>query len=1235
MKKNISNYVPMAFLMLLFWATASYAQTHVFPYQIGDSVRVNPDSSYYMTGEKISPWVYQVNHAIKQIDSEYHPEGVLLYGIESWVYQTAILPADYVKKEALIATQTAPVAADKEVTSTQQTQAAPTAQPAEEEKETVEQPMTTVAESTSVVEEEPVKEEVVEQPVAVVAPKKEEPKKIVSAPASTSSEAVSIMGTVVEQATGFPIIGANIIQKGTSNGTITDFDGNFVLSVPNGTILEISYIGYKTIEVAAADGMQVSLGEDTELLEEVVVVGYGVVKKNDATGSVTAIKPDNMNKGLQTNAQDMIQGKIAGVNITTDGGSPGGGAAIRIRGGSSLNASNDPLIVIDGLAMDNNGIQGVSNPLSLVNPADIETFTVLKDASATAIYGSRASNGVILITTKKGKSGQKLKVSYDANVSFGSVLKHLDVFTGDELRAYATAAGQSAQANAYLMNDNVDWFNLIYRTAVSTDHNISLMGGLKNKVVDMPYRASIGYTLNNGAVKGSQMQRVTASINLNPSFLDDHLTFNINAKGMYIYNQYEPGISGAYLDKDPTQPIYSDSNLTNVYGEQILAGVTNGKNYYLTKEELDTYWDGFFQPLGTSANDKGPYDDPNWMYSLKSSSNPLAQLKHQSSTSNAGQFVGNLEATYKVHGFEDLSLNAHLGADYSFGKSTQVNSMYGTANHYTGWDGGQQKMKYNLQFNCYAQYAHDWEEAQQHFDIMAGYEWQHFYNEYNSWGNGWYPLTYEGKTGVPGGEAYANKSTGMGENYLVSFFGRANYIGWNQLMLTATLRADGSSRFAPEHRWGIFPSVALGWKIKETFLKDVNAIDDLKLRLGYGITGQQDGIGDYSYMPTYSQTNGHTSYYPVGGENYATEDFETNILDKVIDSEGNVLYISDRPNAYNLKLTWEKTTTYNAGIDFAFLNNRISGSVDYYFRNTTDLLNNVTVAMGTNFRKRVMSNIGSLQNQGVEFAINAVALDYGKKFKWELGYNVTWNENKITKINGEETMIDGGGKAGDGFGHSIQKFAVGYATNTFYLYEAKKGTRDDGSHYWYIIDQQGDGKINEQDKVLKHSPVAPITMGFQTKFQFYNFDLGMSFRANIGNYVFNNVVASRLGTVPIGELARDGYYKNLLVDVFNTYYVDGYNRTIYNAEGTFMVSLADPTLTDRFLENASFLRCDNITLGYSFSKKKISGRAYCTISNPFVITGYSGLDPEVGLGGVDNSIYPRSMTTVLGINLQF
>ena len=1046
---------------------------------------------------------------------------------------------------------------------------------------------------------------------------------------------LTVQGTVIDQANGEPIIGASILEVGTTNGTITDFDGNFTLNVQPGAKLSISYMGYKTQELAAAPTMRVNMGEDTEVLDEVVVVGYGVVKKNDATGSVTAIKPDEMNKGLQTNAQDMIQGKIAGVNVSTDGGTPGGGATIRIRGGSSLNASNDPLIVIDGLAMDNNGILGVSNPLSLVNPNDIETFTVLKDASATAIYGSRASNGVILITTKKGKAGQKMKVTYDGNVSFGTVVKHLGVLNGDELRAYATASGQSTQANQYLMNDDVDWFKQIYRTAISTDHNISLTGGFKNKNVDMPYRASVGYTLNNGAVKGSQMQRVTAALNLNPSFLDNHLSFNINAKGMYIYNEYEPGIAGAYLDKDPTQPIYSTGDLTNIDGNLILAGSANEKDYYVTKEELDTHWDGFFQPLGISDNAHGPYEDTTWMYSLKSQANPLAMLKHQSNTSHAGQFVGNMEANYKIHGFEDLVLHANFGADYSFAKKTNKNSLYGTANHYTGWDGWEKKMKYNLQFNCFAQYGHDWEEAHQHFDIMAGYEWQHFYNEYNSEGNGMYPLTYLDVTKA-GQPAYASKSTGKGENYLVSFFGRLNWIGWNQIMVTATVRGDGSSRFSKNHRWGVFPSVAVGWKIKESFMKDVHWLNDLKLRLGYGITGQQEGIGDYSYMPSYAQTKGHTSYYPVGGTNYATENNDANIVEAVTDINGDTLYISDRPNGYNPNLTWEKTTTYNAGLDFAFLNNRISGSIDYYYRKTTDLLNNVNVAMGTNFRKRVMSNVGSLRNQGVEFAINAVILDYGKKFKWDLGYNVTWNENRITKINGEETMIEGSGYAGVGLaGKSITKYAVDKPTNVFYLYEAQKCTREDGSQYWTIVDQNNDGSINEQDKVFKHSPVAPVTMGFQMKFQFYNFDLGMSFRANIGNYVFNNVIATRLQNVPAGNLTRDNYYKNLPIDVFDTYYVDGYNTKIYKADGSAELKDADYDITDRFLENASFLRCDNITLGYSFTKNKVSGRAFCTVSNPFVITKYSGLDPEIGLGGVDNSIYPRSMTTVLGINLQF
>lgn len=1062
----------------------------------------------------------------------------------------------------------------------------------------------------------------------------------------TAFAQTTVQGTVIDAANGEPIIGASILEIGTTNGTITDFDGNFNLTVQPGARLAISYMGYKTQELAAQPVMSVKLGEDSELLDEVVVVGYGVVKKNDATGSVTAIKPDEMNKGLVTNAQDMLQGKIAGVNIATNGGSPGAGATIRIRGGSSLTASNDPLIVIDGLAIDNNTMPGMSNALSLVNPSDIESFTVLKDASATAIYGSRASNGVILITTKKGKAGQKMRVTYDGNVSFGTVLSHLDVMTGDELRAYAMSAGRPASANGYLMNYNVDWFNQTYQTAVSTDHNISLSGGLKNNIVDMPYRASVGYTLQNGAVKGSQMQRVTASVNLNPSFLDNHLIFNFNAKGMYIHNRWQPDISGSYLSQDPTQAIYSTDDLTNIYGDLIVVpGSTTSNTYYITKDELDAHWGGYYQPLGTDQTVYGPYDDPYWIFNIRGGSNPMGRLTQQWSGSDAGQFLGNLEATYKVHGFEDLILHANFGADYTYSEQKYNNTMIGSSDHYTGRHGIEQKMKYNLQFNCYAQYAHDWEQAQQHFDIMAGYEWQHFYNDYSSRGNGMWPLTYKGTNGVPGEPANPYITLGRGENYLVSFFGRLNWTGWNQVMLTATLRGDGSSRFPRDKRWGVFPSVALGWKIKESFLKDVNWINDLKLRLGYGITGQQEGIGDFEYMPVYSEVVGHVTYYPVGGENnYATENHDAETVDKVTDGQY-TLYAQNRPQGYNTELTWEKTTTYNVGIDYAFLNNRISGAIDYYFRNTTDLLSNKLVPQGSNFQAKIRSNVGSLQNQGVEFAINAVILDYGKRFKWDLGYNVTWNQNKITKIDGDQDMIAGHGTAGEGLGgKSITKYAVGYPSDVFYLYEARKGVKEDGSTYWYVVDQQkegeeGYGEIDERDMVFKNcSPVAPVTMGLQMKFQFYGFDLGMSFRANIGNYIFNNVVASRLANVTVDQLSSNKYFSNLPTAVLETYYVDGYKNYIYDPTGTTKVQGAY-SITDRFLENASFFRCDNITLGYSFTKGKVSGRAYCTVSNPFVITKYSGLDPEIEIygdnAGVDNSIYPRSMTTVLGINLQF
>ena len=1039
----------------------------------------------------------------------------------------------------------------------------------------------------------------------------------------------TVQGTVIDAANGEPIIGASILEIGTTNGTITDFDGNFELTVQPGAKLAISYMGYKTQELAAAPAMAVQMSEDAEILDEVVVVGYGVVKKNDATGSVTAIKPDEMNKGLTTTATDMISGKIAGVQVTNGGGTPGGGATIRIRGGSSLNASNDPLIVIDGLAMDNGGIPGAASGLSMVNPSDIETFTVLKDASATAIYGSRASNGVIIITTKKGQAGQKMRVTYDGNVSFGTLTNRLETLNGDQTRAYAMALGYSKDEMKYLGTENTNWQDQVYRTAVSTDHNISLMGGFKDKNVDMPYRASVGYTLNNGIIKTSQMQRVTASLNLSPSFLDKHLTFNLNAKGMYIYNSYEPGVVGASLSMDPTQPVkVGEEGARGIYGDMLLS-YEDAKNF-----------GGYFQPTS-----EGAYSDPNWPLKPKDNTtmNPVSALNQQSSIANSGAFVGNIEADYKIHGFEDLRLHANFGADYSYGKQTSENLPTGASNHYYGWNGYEIKHKYNLQFNCYAQYYKDFNENQ-HFDAMVGYEWQHFYNDYFSKGNGLYQQTCtklddKGKP-LAGTQFNYQTNESKTESYLVSFFGRLNYIGWNQLMATFTFRADGSSRFAPENRWGYFPSAALGWKIKETLMKDIHWISDFKLRLGYGITGQQEGIGDYPYLARYTKTINYAAYYPVGGENYANEDKDANILNPengqyVVDVNGNVLYYSYRPEGYNKKLTWEKTTTYNAGLDFSFLNNRISGTFDYYYRRTDDLLNSVRVAAGTNFSNYIMSNVGALSNQGVEFALNAVILDYGRRFKWDIGYNVTWNENKIIRLNnGEDEAPVKTGGISSGMGNTIQQHAKGHAASSFYVYEAKSATREDGSKYWYVVDRDGNGKIDENDKYYYHSPAAPVSMGFQMKFQFYDFDLGMSFRANIGNYVYNDVKATNLQNVTRDNFNKNNYMAGLLTQCFTTYYEDNMRSDELFADELGKTKFAEWYATDYFVENGSFLRCDNITLGYSFKRPKISGRAYCTVSNPFVISKYSGLDPEV-FGGIDNNLYPRSMTTVIGINLQF
>ena len=967
---------------------------------------------------------------------------------------------------------------------------------------------------------------------------------------------------IVKDTTGEPVIGANVLVKGTTNGTITDFDGNFQLSANKGDIIVISFIGFTAQELpATAELMNVVLKDDSEMLSEVVVIGYGVAKKNDLTGSVTAMKPDEMNKGLVTNAQDMMQGKIAGVNVTSASGTPGAGAQIRIRGGSSLNASNDPLIVIDGLAMDNSGVQGLSNPLSMVNPNDIETFTVLKDASATAIYGSRGSNGVIIITTKKGKSGSKPTINYSGNVSVSTKKKTIDVMDGDEFRQFVTNMyGEGSAAVNTLGKANTDWQSEIYRAAVSTDHNVTLSGGLKN----MPYRATVGYTNQQGILKTSKFERLTASLNLSPSLLEDHLKINLNAKGMIAKTRYaNTSAVNAAVWMDPTQDIYDSRDEYKNFG-------------------------GYFQWTSNGA----ALNDPNWplTYNTLATKNPVALLDQQDDNATSKTFIGNAEFDYKVHGFEDLRLHMNLGADYSTGKQTTIISPYSSTNHYYGYDGWTETDKYNLLFTAYAQYMKDFNEAH-HFDIMGGYEWQHFHREGMSNGWGYYQSTHNEKPGQKT-EHNANNNPWATENYLVSFFGRANYSLLDRYMLTATVRYDGSSRF--KDHWALFPSFAFGWRIKEeAFLKDVDTLSDLKLRLGYGQTGQQEGIGDYNYFASYNVNTAVDSFYPLIGNGQL-----------------------NRPNAYNNNLTWETTTTYNAGLDFGFWNGRLTGNIDWYYRETTDLLNTVSVAAGSNFRNQVMSNIGSLKNTGIEASLNWKAIS-NNDWLWDLGVNFTYNQNEITELVDGDYQLTGG--ISSGTGNMCQAHAVGHPAGSFYVYQQvydNNGMPIEGA----VVDRNGDGTITTADKYLYKSPSAPWTAGFTSKLMYKNWDFSFSLRASFDNYVFNDLEAGSSNISSSQVLAQSGYLsnrpKNVLGKAWQTY---------------------DWVLSDYFVQNGSFLKCDNITLGYTFDQlfgAKIGGRVYATASNVFTITNYKGIDPEVA-GGIDNSLYPRPFTALVGLSLNF
>ena len=739
----------------------------------------------------------------------------------------------------------------------------------------------------------------------------------------------------VADPTGEPIIGANIIVIGTTTGTITDYDGNFTLKVADKkAVLRIGYIGYKEVELpVSANLLQIVLKEDTELLDEVVVIGYGTVKKSEATGSVTAIKPDEFNKGMQTTAQDALVGKMSGVNVVAGSGAPGSSATIRIRSGASLSASNDPLIVIDGVPVDNSTIEGGGNVIGAINPNDIETFTILKDASATAIYGSRASNGVIVITTKKGTSS-KPQVNYSLNLAMSTTAKRLEVLDAEEFKEFVpTVTG--VPSNPSFGTASTDWQDEIYRNAFSQEHNLSVSGKIKETT---PFRASIGYTNQAGIIRNNDYQRVTFNGGISPKFFDKHLSIDLNLKMSYESNdKVDDSVVGNALRYDPTRPVKTGSST---------ASTDPGLGYFI--------WMNGNSPMAIQTD------------------NPVAQLELQKDNTAILRSIGNANINYQVHGFEDLQFTLNMGYDILSSKEDKdvpnLAGMMYTSNMKDGtglaYDGKQEKKNTLLDF--YGTYTPDLGEKHS-FNFMGGYGWQHFWRKYNT------------TTLSPEGEELFSPTHYETEYYLLSLYGRLNYTFNNRYMITATLRADASSRFAANNRWGYFPSVALGWKIsEEDFFKEQDVMTDLKLRLSYGQTGQQDILNDYPYMTTFNVSYPESSYL-----------------------FGDTWYRTYRPNGYDQVINWETTTTYNAGLAFGFLNNRIYGSFDYYQRHTKDLLNTINVIAGTNYAPVLTTNIGAMDNKGAEFSINFVPVST-KDWNWTVGFNYTWNDSEITKLN----MID-------------------------------------------------------------------------------------------------------------------------------------------------------------------------------------------------------------------------------------
>ncbi len=962
--------------------------------------------------------------------------------------------------------------------------------------------------------------------------------------AQAQSGPIKVTGKIIDESKE-PMIGVTVIVKGSQIGAVTDLDGNFSLNVPaTAKEIQVSYIGFKTmiLPIPVSHIISIQMVPDSKELNDVVVIGYGTQRRSDLTGAVSTVSSKDFNGGMINSPEQLINGKVSGVEIVNGGGSPTDGSTIRIRGGASLNASNDPLIVIDGVPLEVSGsIAGSGNFLSLINPNDIASMTVLKDASSTAIYGSRASNGVILITTKKGTAG-KPRINFSTTNSLQVRTKTADMLSYNEFLNVINTEGSDAQ-KALLGNVDTNWNNKIYQKALGTENNFSISGKAAHF---MPYRVSLGYYNQDGILKTDNAERYTANTNLSPSFFNNDLKLTLSLKGSVNNNHFadQNAIWGG-ATYNPTLPVYSGNNDFGGYTEAIDATGT---------------------PVTNAVR------------------NPLGLLKQTTSKGNVKRVIGNFDVDYKLHFFPDLKVHATLGYDYAEGKSSNYVPA-AAASYYTSggadYNYGKQRLTNKL-FTTYLTYNKYLEDLKSSIEITAGYDFQKWMNKQDAY------VLYNAS-----GVAQSTTAATDQRHALLSYYGRINYSFDSKYLLTATMRRDGSSRFSSANRWGTFPSLALGWRVtQESFLKDNPILSNLKLRLSYGVTGQQDGIGNYGYIPVYTQSQEGAEY-----------------------QFGNTYYRTYRPEAYVSNLKWETTTSYNVGVDFGFLKDRITGSFDYYTRKTKDLLATVPSPAGANFNKQITTNVGNVNSHGFEVSLNATPIK-AKDYSWDVSFNASYQKMKVTNL----SLVKGASATNILVGNGIDSYQMmvlteGYEPYMYYVYHQlydKNGKPIEGAY----ADLNHDGVINSSDLYRYHSRTPDWILGFSTSFNYKKWTLGASFRAELGNYLYNGMA---MNTGAFGTVSYNAYQLN---NMSRSYLKTGFNSRQY--------------LSDYYVENASFLKMDNLSLSYDFGKisKWCSLHASAMVQNVFTITKYSGVDPEV-YDGIDMSFYPRPRTYSLSLGFDF